>query len=746
MKKISSRWLWRIASLVLLAGLLSWQVYDWRDGASGNAAGGTLKRLDALFYDWRFDLFTPQRPPLQPLAIVDLDEATLQREGRWPWDRAKVAALIEALRGYGVSQIGFDVVFSEAVENPVQRIIDAGQLPPALAGELASQASAFDGDARLAASLDESVVLGFFLHADGANAGVLPPPLHEFAPAEAARSTLLAMPNFTANLPQLAGSGAAGGFVVTVADSDGIIRRVPLLMRHENGVYVSLALQLVRQALGIERIELHEFDDGRRRVITGLSLDGALSVPLDADGSLLVPYKGKGRSYPTISATGILRGDAPPEELAQLEDAIVLVGTSAIGLRDLRSMPLETGYPGVEVHANIVDALQQAALGEDTIYLQPDWAIGATLLTMLGLGLLLAFALPGRNPYAMLLICTAVIGALLGGNLALWQSAHLALPLAAPLLLVTVIAVFNIVGGYLLANRQRHNIQNLFGEYVPATHVARMMEQPERVQQAGEQRVMTVLFADVRNFTTISEKLAPNVLKDVLNRYLSAVTEVIFDHQGTIDKYVGDMVMAFWNAPLDDPEHASHAIEAALAMQKRLAALREEFAAEGLPQLHMGIGLNSGTMNVGDMGSRYRRAYTVLGDAVNLGSRVEGLTAFYKLPLLVSADTHAAAPGFVWRMIDQVRVKGRHGALAIYQPLASAKEASAADHERAAAFEAAVAAYQERRWPAARAAFAAIAERWPEDAALCSLYAGRLQGDPDDLPPDWQAVHDHLQK
>lgn len=268
-----------------------------------------------------------------------------------------------------------------------------------------------------------------------------------------------------------------------------------------------------------------------------------------------------------------------------------------------------------------------------------------------------ALVLPGRSPLTQVLVALLGLGGLLGLNLWLWEQAHLDLPLAVPLLLVVLVAGFNLLIGYFRANRQRHLVQALFGEYVPPAHVALMMRESGAPSLEGQQRVMSVLFADIRNFTAISEQLPPAAVKRWLNLYLTAVTEVIFARQGTVDKYVGDMVMAFWNAPLEDPDHADHAVQTTLDMQQRLIRLREEFMAEGLPAVYLGVGVHTGTMNVGDMGSRYRRAYTVLGDAVNLGSRLEGLTKFYGVPILVSDVVRRCAPGFLFHDDSSIAIR-----------------------------------------------------------------------------------------
>lgn len=770
----TSPYRWRLTALglVLMALFVALQVFSSNDPSRNTV----LTRVNAVWYDLRFQLLPPEREARIPIVIVDLDEATQQREGRWPWDRRKVAQLIQSLQEHGAALIGFDVVFSEPGANPARQVLDAANLPAPVDRALTFLIDEFDGDAALGRALGDSTVLGYFFHADGGKSGSLPPPFLELSDdAPAFSSTLITLPDYTANLAVLTDSARASGFVVAVPDADGIVRRMPLVIRYENGVYASLSLEIARLAVGAPWVRLDQVQRNGRTVVTGVQVGRQLRIPLDERGNMLVPYRGAAGSFSTVSATGVLQNDAPANLLAALDGAIVLVGTSALGLSDLRTIPLQTGFPGVEVHANVIDTLLYAATQPEAVsaspalatsskfssllpsasnerspfYLRPDWEAGASLALLVLSGLVLALGLPGRAPSMMLVLTSGWLLLVVGTNLLMWQFWHLALPLTLQLAMVIAIGVMNIAGGYVATNRQKKAIQTLFGEYVPADHVRRMLADPTQISLEGEQRNMSVLFADVRNFTALSESLSATELKSALNRYLSAITAVIFEHHGTIDKYVGDLVMAFWNAPLDDPHHARQAVQAALTMQERMARLRQEFAAEGLPIFHIGIGINTGLMNVGDMGSTYRRAYTVLGDAVNLASRLEGLTDFYGVPILVSDSTRAQAPGFAYRTVDHVRVKGRRQALMISQPVFSLDNAANIDSAVIAsidAYEQAVIDYRERRWAEARSTFDALSRRDPNDA-LYRLYLDRMVStDSDTLDSKWSAVYEHETK
>lgn len=761
-KKWSSRTLLRLLGAGLALCIAGIQLFH----GQGLAHHATLSRIDAVLYDLRFQLLPPVREAVIPIVIVDIDEASLQQEGRWPWSRRKIARLITTLQAQGAALIGFDMVFSEPETNPAELLLQQPDLPASVRESLQSLAIQDDADAALAEALGTNSVLGYFFHADGASVGSLPPAFLELEPGKARALSLRNMPDFTSNLDLLSMFALASGFVVAVPDADGVVRRMPLVMLHDQGLYASLMLEVTRLALGAPWIRLDTAALDDREVVTGVRIGPDFRVPLDEHGNMLIPYKGVARSYPTLSASALLSSNDVHVDLSVLEGAIVLIGTSALGLSDLRTVPLHTGFPGVEVHANGIDTLLQAAMFEaqarqdearhgwlalnpedrSPLYHRPDWEPGASLLLLCLTGIILVLWLPGRSPLRMLSIASGWLLLVVVVNGLLWHWWHLAFPLALQVLMVFILATLNIAGGYWVANRQKHQIQDLFGAYVPAHYVEQMLNQPASVSLEGENREMTVLFADVRNFTAMSENLSASELKSLLNRYLSAITEVIFAHHGTIDKYVGDMVMAFWNAPLDDPDHAKHAVQAALAMQQRMALLRQAFTADGLPQLHIGIGVHTGPMNVGDMGSTYRRAYTVLGDAVNLASRLEGLTAFYDVPILVSHDTREAASDVIYRPIDKVRVKGRQQPLEISQPLEASTMLNDQFQQAYAEYEQALASYQNQCWAQAHRLFNSLTLRYP-DTKLYTIYRERILAiQKGSLVPDRDGVFDHASK
>jgi adenylate cyclase len=419
---------------------------------------------------------------------------------------------------------------------------------------------------------------------------------------------------------------------------------------------------------------------------------------------------------------------------------MVLIGTSAVGLVDIRSTPVSSVFPGVEVHASVV-----AGIVDDRFPSEPAWADGVDIVVTLGLGLLLALLLPFASALVYVIASGAAAVAAIWLNLWLWIDQAFVTSVVGPLLAVVVVTTFNLVYGFFTETLQKLQLKSMFGQYVPPELVDEMSRDPKGISDAGERRVMTVLFCDIRGFTTISEQLTAAQLKDLLNRFFTPMTEIIFEHRGTVDKYVGDMIMAFWGAPLEDPNHASNAIDTALRMLARTDELRHTMKLLGYPEVNIGIGLNTGPMNVGNMGSQFRRSYTVLGDAVNLGSRLEGLTKFYGVRLIVGEHTREGQEGYLFRQLDRVRVKGKKEPTRIYTPVCRVAEADDSLRAGLEAYEQARRAYIERRWDEAEEGFGAL--RGIEPLPVYDLYLERIAHLRDDPPGlDWDGVFVHTSK
>jgi adenylate cyclase len=495
------------------------------------------------------------------------------------------------------------------------------------------------------------------------------------------------------------------------ADFDGVARRMPMIMEHKGRCYGALALISTRAAMGGEAIRVLPADGHRP---PSLDIDG-LRVPVDMAGRALVPYRAA-NAFAYVSASDVIHARAPA---ASLEGRIVLIGSTAPGILDLRVTPVSKVFPGVEIHANLISGIL-----DGSVKWEPVGIAGLQVIAVAVVGLLLAALLPIATPLWAALATLALTVLLIGGNFYAWAGLNAQLPLAAPLLAVWGLFVVDMSYGFFVEARSKAQITKLFGQYIPPELVDEMAKDPARYSLRGESRVMTVLFSDIVGFTSISEKLEAAQLAEMLNVYLSAMTRVVQEGRGTIDKYIGDAVMAFWGAPMSDERHARDAVLAGLAMQAALVELNPRLEARGWPPVKIGVGVNTGRMSVGNMGSEFRMAYTVMADAVNLASRLEALTRQYGVGVLVGEATRAECPDLAFQLVDRVRVKGKDVPVAIHEPLGIAAELPAERLGEAERFEAAFADYQAQRWDQAEIKLMELGRAQPRK--LYQVYLDRV--------------------
>jgi adenylate cyclase len=618
---------------------------------------------------------------------------------------------------YQVRVLGMDALFAEP------------DLSSGLQGMQAIQSEHFSQDQGLRAAIEKlspsldydqlfanslknrKVVLAYvFLQEGEAKVGTLPAPVLSAAYFKDQPVSLMQASGYTANLANLQAQAYAAGHFNASPDQDGISRRLPMLVQYHDQVYEAFASAVARAA---------NEPAGARSTKPALTVDadaeqlfiGKNRIPVNDDMAALIPYRGAQGSFRYVSATDVMSNNV---DKATLKNKIVLLGTTAAGLMDLRATPMQNVYPGVEVHANMVAGILDGNIKQNPAYTQ-----GIEFILLLLVGSLLAFCLPNLSPSSATMLTALCLGLFLGLNWLAWQAGNLALPLAALLVTISTLYFFNMAYGFFFESRLKRQLGRLFGLYIPPELVDEMAQNPNSYSLASQSRHMTVLFTDVRDFTSIAEGMAPEQLSLLMNRFLTPMTQAIHQHRGTIDKYMGDAIMAFWGAPVADNHHATHAVQAALAMTASLARLQDEFAAQGWPAIRIGIGLNSGDMVVGNMGSTFRMAYTVLGDAVNLGSRLEALTKYYAVSIIVSEDTKVLAPDFVYRELDRVRVKGRKKPLAIYEVLGEKEEVNEAALTDLQQYLVALDAYRNQDWPLAEALFKSLSQAQP----LCRLYA-----------------------
>ena len=739
----------RIVRLVLSALILLVILLD----TSGLYKYPFIKQLENWTYDARLN-FTRPNTIDDRIVILDIDENSLAEVGRWPWGRDKLARIVDNLFDhYEVDVVGFDIVFAEKDESSGLEKFE--QLAnTTLRGDedyqqaLAEIRPSLMHDKIFAKSLlGKNVVLGYYFktrlqEGESGATGLLPPALTRMDVQWSERLPINKAAGYGGNIEILQTSAPSGGYFDNpFVDADGVFRRVPLVQSYEGYLFASLALATTQAHLDADGIELSIETEGTRGgkeyyALETINLNN-YRIPVDATGAVFVPYRGRQGSFPYVSIHEVLYRKANP---LALKDKIVLIGTSAPGLLDLRSTPVQNIYPGVEVHANIISGILDGRIKH-----KPAWTVGYEVVLLVIIAVAMALLLPLVSPLLAATGTLGITGLVVAGTFLAWNN-NLILPMASPLLLILLMFMLHMSYGFFIESRGKRQLANLFGHYIPPELVDEMSESPEEYSLEGENREMTVLFSDVRGFTSISEGMDPKQLTQLMNALLTPMTRVIHKNRGTIDKYMGDAIMAFWGAPLANSEHARHALYAAMEMMQELKVMQADFRERGWPEVNIGIGLNTGDMNVGNMGSEFRMAYTVLGDAVNLGSRLEGLTKEYGVNIIVSESTRAAIPEFVFRELDLVRVKGKNEPVAIFEPVGHKNDLEKSVTSEISEYRKALMNFRAQSWDKAELDFFNLSRSYPE-RALYQVYMERIAIYRQDPPGDgWDGVFTHTTK
>ncbi|MFZ5522607.1 MAG: CHASE2 domain-containing protein [Pseudomonadota bacterium] len=700
----------------------------------GNAARfyslGFVDRLSENLYDYSLRLTMP-RTVDERIVILDIDEKSLKEEGRWPWGRDRMALLMDKLFDkYTVAVVGFDVVFAEKDESSGLKVLQSlaqTQLMdvPQFRTVLNQIRPQLEYDNLFADKIrGRRVVLGYYLtdQKDKHVSGELPEPSFQPGSFRGHAIGFTSWNGYGANLPELQQAAASAGHFNPKVDFDGMVRRVPMLAEYKGAYYEPLSLAVVRTLLGRTEL-LPGFVEGKKAGYAGLewlelrTANGSLKIPVDGDVSTYVPYRGRQGSFVYISIADVLHDRV---DTSQLKDKIVLVGTTAPGLMDMRSTPVAEVYPGVEVHANMISGILDQNLKE-----RPAYMLGAEVVWLLLIGIAMSFLLPQLSPAKAIMVSGFFFAGTGGLSLASWQYGNVLMPVANSWVMIALIFALDMSYGYFVESRTKRQITGLFGQYVPSELVEEMAKHPESVSMEGESREMTILFSDVRGFTSISEGLDPKELTLLMHEFLTPLSRVIYKHRGTIDKYMGDCIMAFWGAPLSDAAHAHNAILAGIEMQQALEKLQPRFKERGWPEIHVGVGINTGRVSVGNMGSELRVAYTVMGDEVNLASRLEGITKQYGVGIIVGENTRNAVKDFVYRELDHVRVKGKDKPVAIYEPIGPAAKVSSAMHDEIKLFHEMRRLYRKQDWDQAELQLMNL-QRMSPDTALYHIYIRRI--------------------
>jgi adenylate cyclase len=740
LKSLKQKLVNNITPLIFIIGVILFQLLDVA------VFKAPRERLDGLIYDLKVKRLPPWPDSVTNIQIVDIDEHSLAQIGRMPWSRDIFASLTSKLDELGAIVISYDVLFAEPEKNPAVTVISRIDAEVASANKelfTSSFINQFNYDLQFASAMQQSeVVLSYLLHKETDSdtntplqIGIINNTGVEQATNELT-SSLLDFPGFAGLLPTLADVSAGSGFMNSFEDADGFVRRAALLAKVEGQFYPSLALETFRLYSLIDKVLPVWQTHNDLAYITGIQIGNTL-VNTDHESKILVPYRGKPKTYAYTSAYEVLKNQVTDQ---RFEQAVVFVGASAAGLADLRSTPVALAFPGVEIQATIFDAL----IKPEFIPYQPEWWREALLLQLLLIGLFCIFYFPNKSPLVTTFFACGLLCGVLTLNLILWYQWFIYIPLLSPLLLVILLSAYYIGSGFFIENNKRKKVKAVFDQYVPPAHIDRILQNPDSVTLAGEKKDLTVMFSDIRGFTTISETMTAGELKLWLNQFFSPITQTILQHDGTIDKYVGDMVMAFWGAPLEEPKHASKSIDAAFDMLDKVQSLNHIFSAMGKPEATIGIGINTGEMNVGDMGSDFRRSYTVIGDAVNLGSRLEGLTKFYGVDILVGQFTQKQALDYHYWLIDKVKVKGKDEPVTIYSPLP--KTASEQLIQLKNQFNQCTALYFNQQFKDAQKQLGILGEKMPNQH-LITLYLQRIEYFLSSPPEKgWDGSYTHLSK
>ena len=685
-----------------LLDLIEWRTYDLRFRARGAVA------------------------PSPDVALAVVDEKSLEALGRWPWSRTRMAEVVDALSAAGARVIAFDIGFLEPEG-------------PGPDGALA----------RAIARSPAHVVLGYFFHTedqgrDSAAADALDSISYTALTVRYRGSDPDHLPLRDghapeANIPEIAEAAEGAGYFTLVPDEDGVVRRMPLVMGAGGDAYPSVALEAAWYALGRPPIVVDVAQTGDQNVVTGIRL-GERVLPTDARGEVLLSYAGPAGTIPNLSIADILSGAIPPD---RLRDKVVIVGVTATGVFDLRTTPVGNVYPGAEVQATALDNVLT-----NRFMARPGWASIADQLAIVALGALTALLVAHLGAVSGLLAAVAIAAGYVALTTYLFVSRGLWLGVTYPVLALGTTYTALTARAYLSEQRERRKVAGAFGQYVSPVVIEHMLADPEKLKLGGEERVLTVLFSDLVGFTTAAEQLRPQQTIELLSEYYARMTERIYACEGMLKEYVGDELMAIFGAPVEQPDHAVRACRAALELRTAREALSREWVQRGSPPIRARTGVNTGLMLVGNVGSKYRFSYGVVGDAVNLGSRLEGLNKLYGTEILIGEQTAALiGDAFRLREMDRVRAVGKRVAIGVYELLSEAGATLDPEREKALDhYAAGLAAYRERRFDAALVELEAALALAPGDgpsrtlAERCRTYRAAPPA------PDWDGVYEAISK
>jgi len=685
------------------------------------------------------------------VVLAVIDEESIDKEGKWIWPRSKMANLVKKLSDAGARVISFDIGFLEPDEKSVVRAIEDIEknltiLDAESRNYLAELKRFSDNDQLLADAIAESkakVVLGYFFQMEKLHSGDFDEALLKiqqkniqssrygqvkFQSEKALDVPLIEARVANANITEISQATTYSGFFNMFSDKDGVVRWIPAVIDYADEMYAPLSLMtlsafkdskplVVVAEYGVEKIQ---FDD--------------IAIPTDELGRIMINYRGDAKSFKHIPVTDILSGKVTESEL---KGKVVIVGATAIGIYDMRVTPFTSVFPGVEIHANIVDSV----LREEFLY-HPTWAAVFDILAIVLVGILLGMVLPRTGVFSgVITVCVLFFGHIFFCQY-LFSSQGWILNMVYPLLVIIAVYISITVYKYLSESRQKRFIRSAFSTYLAPTVVQQLIDSPENLELGGEEREITAFFSDVQGFTSISEKLTPHELVELLNEFLTEMTNIILKHEGTVDKFEGDAIIAFYGAPNALENQAETACLTCVDMQKRLSELREKWRQEGKPELKMRIGLSTGPAVVGNMGSRNRMDYTMMGDTVNTAARLEGVNKIYGIYTLVCETTFKKANQRIWgREIDSINVVGKAEPVTVYQVIGYAEDIDESMLKMTGLYAEGLHLYRQQRWDPATEKFNAALNISPGDGPSKAMKDRCATYKMEPPAPDWNGSY-----
>lgn len=736
---------WFGAPLIIIMAVLAFSIALWRPDF--------IEQVELTTLDQRFKMRGPIAPD-EHIVIVTVDDSALTEIGRWPWSRDIMATLLDNLIGkYGAKTVAMDIVFSEAQTNPLAESIrllkNDRRSNPDVTRWLTEHRDVGDIDSELEkvfARYHDRIIPGYFFYPQTTTAPASARKRREELSAqmrtsaisahftEGAAHTLPAMAALEGNLPRFTQATDTVGYFNFFPDADGTVRRVPLIAELDGFVYPSIDLQALRTYLDWPDVQVRIGPAG----VEELSM-GERPVRTDFSGSMLLNHYGPAYTFTYISAADVLRGRIDAQAL---KDKLVILGVTAVGVFDFRPSPFDTVFPGVEGHA----AAMANILNSQEIS-RPDILDMIEILAALLLSLLCGFTVRQRGPVIQSLAVLGIPSLLVFSAFWIFSAYGIWVKISYMVMAVLLSTLPVTLIEYFIESRRRAFIHSAFSHYLSPKVVEGLAEHPDMLKLGGEKRHLTAMFSDIASFSTFSEKLSPEELVRCLNLYLTAMSDIILKYDGTLDKYEGDAIMAFFGAPVELPKQATSAVLAALEQQLALTELRVKWEEEGLPPIHIRIGLNTGPMVVGNMGTATHMDYTVMGDDVNLASRLEGVCKVYRTPILMSKETYLEVrDDIVARFIDRVRVVGRSQPVDLYQPLGRRSEVADEDIALSRQYEKAWSAMRDRAFDEAAAILSKLHEQMPHDG-LFEVMLDRVKSYQRTAPPpEWDGIFNLTEK